>query len=1582
MRLRLLTLAVLVLALAVNAQAATTISLSGGEPQMMLKQEGRSGLSYHIEVGRIEAEGVSTKGGDFTRLAIPGFYTTMIEGAPELPQMNRLIAVPFGAAARVEVSNVVTRTVRLADHGLDAPVMPRQPSLSKSADPAAVPFVHDLAAYAMDKVQPELARVAYQGRMRAMDIARLEIAPVSYRPASGELEIVESMDVTVTFEGGDWARTEALLQATESPFFAPVYAKVDGRAAHTAKADLVQDPVKMVIITPPEFEAQLQDFVAWKTERGFDMITGVIGSPEVGTTTATIQTYLHGLYNAGTPEDPAPSFVMFIGDVAQCPTFSLNGDASDRPYCETTGDLFPEMYYGRLSATNSSQLQAILDKTMTYDTFSMADPSYLDNVTLIAGVDGSFAPTHGNGTIRYGDDYYFDAAHNINAYTYYYPESGSSEAAILGNCNDGIGFINYTAHGSETSWYDPAFSQANINALTNDGKYFLAIGNCCLTSTYDYAECFGETFLRAPNKGAIGYIGGSNSTYWDEDVWWSVGNLPSGSIRDGMTYEETGLGVYDALFHDMPGVTEDDWYVTNDAIIFCGNLAVTESGSGLTEYYWNIYNLLGDPSIATYLGAPQNNAMTYPTTVFVGVPNITINADHGTYVGLSQAGELVGAGYVDASGAVDITFSRVLTPGVPLKMVAMAQNRVPVISELNVIVPAVVGIDPLVIDANVATDITVTVMEEDGVTPKPGINIWAEGLQYATTPVATDASGVAVISVNYPYGPSLDIVGQDPAESYRLFTEQVTVNALAIPAPDLYVTTSIGMNDMFPLNLPAQLFARSGATPFTVHALLPDGSLLSGSSPLAVTATEPGQVTGIIAASGYDLYTEVFDVVEAYGTVAGAVTSGGSAMSGVTVRLVDDMGNDVFASVTDAAGAYASPDEVLVDDYTLVVDHFGYLHYEQAVFVNYGANTFDIALDAAPSGVLTGHVYDSVTMEPLQATVRVYRPDTGELYNEVVCDVDGLYTTGSLPYFTYEVKVRAFHHVPVATGLTIDAPSLEKDWVLDPTNGDLLLINDTGAKSAPAKFSDKGELLAPAYEQPADKSVAELTTDLEDLGYYVSQADAATVDPATFWDYDLVILSCGANTSTLGNAALKAGLAQFAQEGGHILLEGGELGYNQASSGDFATYVMHSNDWNADSAGNISVPSSTHAVATYPNDLTGSEIAVTYSGYGDSDAMAPLADAEAVAVWTGYASDASVLAYDPNPAPNGGQIVFFCFNYAAAGAARVELLENAVIYLLTPELGTSGVSGAVTLDGNPDSAGITVRAIPNGGSTVTAADGSYALSGLFAGTYDIIASKDGWSTAAQTVTLVEGQTTTGVDMVLTPVSSHEYCDQPGAAISDNQTTTVTMDVPADGTTVSEVEVYVNITHTYIGDLILTLTAPSGTSVTLHNRSGGSADNIVGWYPGSLTPAEDLAAFAGESMPGTWTLTVSDNAGGDTGTINEWCLNIVHDSGSVTGVEDQGGVPMVFRSYQNYPNPFNPMTTIRFDLPRAGHVSLRVYDLAGRLVRELVNGDLAAASHTVVWDGADNAGRRMSSGIYYYRLTTGDDVATRKMTLVK
>jgi len=85
---------------------------------------------------------------------------------------------------------------------------------------------------------------------------------------------------------------------------------------------------------------------------------------------------------------------------------------------------------------------------------------------------------------------------------------------------------------------------------------------------------------------------------------------------------------------------------------------------------------------------------------------------------------------------------------------------------------------------------------------------------------------------------------------------------------------------------------------------------------------------------------------------------------------------------------------------------------------------------------------------------------------------------------------------------------------------------------------------------------------------------------------------------------------------------------------------------------------------------------------------------------------------------------------------------------------------------------------------------------------------------------------------------------------------------------------------------------------------------------------------------------------------------------------------------NYPNPFNPETTIRFSLQNAGTVSLNVYNARGQLVRSLVNNQMASGAHSVVWNGLDDSGRGVSSGIYYYRMQAGNFNQTRKMVLVK
>jgi hypothetical protein len=90
----------------------------------------------------------------------------------------------------------------------------------------------------------------------------------------------------------------------------------------------------------------------------------------------------------------------------------------------------------------------------------------------------------------------------------------------------------------------------------------------------------------------------------------------------------------------------------------------------------------------------------------------------------------------------------------------------------------------------------------------------------------------------------------------------------------------------------------------------------------------------------------------------------------------------------------------------------------------------------------------------------------------------------------------------------------------------------------------------------------------------------------------------------------------------------------------------------------------------------------------------------------------------------------------------------------------------------------------------------------------------------------------------------------------------------------------------------------------------------------------------------------------------------------------------FELGQNSPNPFNPSTRIRFTVPEDAKVSLVVYDVAGREVRTLVTGSRSANHYEIEWDGKDNRGEAVSSGVYFYRLQAGKHMQTRKMMVLK
>ncbi len=105
-------------------------------------------------------------------------------------------------------------------------------------------------------------------------------------------------------------------------------------------------------------------------------------------------------------------------------------------------------------------------------------------------------------------------------------------------------------------------------------------------------------------------------------------------------------------------------------------------------------------------------------------------------------------------------------------------------------------------------------------------------------------------------------------------------------------------------------------------------------------------------------------------------------------------------------------------------------------------------------------------------------------------------------------------------------------------------------------------------------------------------------------------------------------------------------------------------------------------------------------------------------------------------------------------------------------------------------------------------------------------------------------------------------------------------------------------------------------------------------------------------------------------------------GPKLSLDDLSTMPMTFALHQNYPNPFNPTTTINYDLPIRAQVTLDIYDLLGKQIKNLINESQGAGNRITMWDGTDDLGRRVSAGVYLYRIKAGDFFQTRKMVLLK
>ncbi len=537
-------------------------------------QEGRGALFSLAEgadgtwkvLFRMDGLTIDTSDGVYSRLAIEGMTVANgTAGCPALPSMSRMVLLPRGGrlTLRVDGTDETTWTEALPRH------KPLQPTAGPTVKDAPWPDCHpDTKIYASDAWYSggDMLQLEHVGTMGPNEVFRLTVRPVAYNPVGRSLRISTRIEATLVGQGID------------------------------APGALQPASRRYLIVSRPQFREGLQPFVRWKRQQGYDVVERYADTNRRDAVKELIA-----------PEfaapDRQPAYLLLVGDAAQIQSFigttrpsGSNLHITDLYYAEHTGDYLPEAMLGRWPVNDTAELGAVVRKTVAYEQGLLSDTAALRRVLLVAGAEAtSPAPTTTNGQVDYVGRETMLMHPELDTLTYRNPASADQRAEILADVGQGVALVNYTAHCTTGGWSSPSVSFGSVDTL-GLRQPTLYVNNCCLSNDFG-GTCFGEQLLRAPVAGAVGVIGATNTTLWNEDYYWAVG--PKYPYCLEPQYDSLRPGAFDRWLGRSGGVH------TQGALLAAGNLAVSAFGSPYDKFYWEIYCLLGDPSLEPWVGIPQ-----------------------------------------------------------------------------------------------------------------------------------------------------------------------------------------------------------------------------------------------------------------------------------------------------------------------------------------------------------------------------------------------------------------------------------------------------------------------------------------------------------------------------------------------------------------------------------------------------------------------------------------------------------------------------------------------------------------------------------------------------------------------------------------------------------------------------------------------------------------------------------------------------------------------------------------------------------------------------------------------------------------
>lgn len=536
-------------------------------------------LTFHLD--GYEVETIAHAGIQYQRISHPESGHLTDPGMPELPVFTTFIALPDHGDAKVKLKS------KISDVWQDIVIYPQE-EWQDTGELNNTDFTINAEYYRTGADYPEnIVTTSGAAMLRDMRVLPVTISPFQYNAARKELEVCSEVEISIslTEKAG---KNEKSRSGNISPAFEPIYRNlILNYSEYRERSDVQQHSLLFIISNQPDALAALEYLKDWKRQKGFEVAVATLD--ETGNTTASIKDYLQDAYDNW--ENP-PEYVCFCGDANgsyALPTWTLG----DHTYAQLAGDdLLEDIIIGRLPFQSISTFQVLISKILFYEKEPFMNSTSWYHKALLVGDPTSSGPSTiftcqaiKELMLQYPDNF----TSNSNFTEVY---GGSIVYQMNQALNQGVSFVAYRGFDGMSGWTAGTCN----NGFMLPYAVMITCNSACWISGNGICEQFmqrGSVNLPAGAIGAIGSSGGGTHT----------------CFNNALT-----LGIYGSIFRDSIFTMGGALTAGKDYLYL---IYPQDPGSHLESYFsWN--TLLGDPSLELWTAVPAEPDVLYNNTVPFG----------------------------------------------------------------------------------------------------------------------------------------------------------------------------------------------------------------------------------------------------------------------------------------------------------------------------------------------------------------------------------------------------------------------------------------------------------------------------------------------------------------------------------------------------------------------------------------------------------------------------------------------------------------------------------------------------------------------------------------------------------------------------------------------------------------------------------------------------------------------------------------------------------------------------------------------------------------------------------------------------